>query len=213
MNDNAAHNTHKKTARRHSKKRITGKRKTTITEARREQLRKATEASVAAKKKRRELAEKEGITLKQAFMMSTLTEKQRKLVINLADGMPKSEAGIAAGYSPESVSSTVAITLKNEKVQESLQNLMEAKGLGTDKLLEVHKEMLQATKVISVVTGKDANGSTMDFIDVPDWSARGQGLNMGYKLKGLYADQNLNITAETHEQRMQRLLGIADSNE
>ena len=179
-----------------------------LSEAKLEVLEKARQAYQLKCRLKREEKQALKIAEKNMVLTTGLTQKQRGLVLGLAQGLPKSEAGLKAGYAPDSVASSVYNALQSPNVQESLHNLMEAAGLGTDKLLAVHKEMLQATKVVSVVSGKDANGSTMDFIDVPDWTARGQGLNMGYKLKGLYADQNVNVSVESHEQRMQRLLGM-----
>jgi hypothetical protein len=65
--------------------------------------------------------------------------------------------------------------------------------------------MIQATKVVSAIGGKDADAGSVDFIDVPDWQARGKGLEMAYKLTGAFIEkkeitfpEGLNIKVSFH---------------
>ena len=92
--------------------------------------------------------------------MAKLTLKQRRLIKGIAGGMTQRAAANAAGISEEYASRVV----KKGQVLEALGELMERSGLGDLSLLAKHAELLEATKVIAVVTGKDAGMGTVDFI-------------------------------------------------
>ena len=74
---------------------------------------------------------------------------------------------------------------------------MERRGMGDDYLAEHHRMLIEGTKVISaniIVPGggtdlKDAGSMTKDFIEVPDFQAKAKGLDMFYRLLGLYKDK------------------------
>jgi hypothetical protein len=142
-------------------------------------------------------------------MLGDLTGRERKLVQGIVEGLPIRSAGEAAGYPQSMLDSKIYSVVRKDRVKQTIEEMMEECGLSTKRLFAVHADMLHATKPISAVIGKDANTSTMDFIEVPDWSARGSALNMGYKLKGLYQER-LDVSVESHEERMRRLKGSAD---
>lgn len=84
----------------------------------------------------------------------------------------------AAGYTHAS-----ALNAKNLTESSGFQALAE-EVLPDNLLLKVHKEGLQASKVISaIITGKDADGGTNDFIEVPDHPTRHKFLETAYKIK------------------------------
>lgn len=114
-----------------------------------------------------------------------LTDKQRKLIKGVAEGKTQKEAAKSAGLSEAHAS----VCLNMPKVQETLQQMMAKHGLDDASLLNAHRELISATKVISAVNGTDANNKTMDFIDVPDFQARAKGLEMAYKLKGAFIEK------------------------
>ena len=118
-------------------------------------------------------------------MAKKLTGKQRKLIQGIAKGKSQRQAAKAAGMD----STYASKVLKKPQVSATLQDLMEKSGLGDKNLLSVHKDMLQASRTVSAVSGKDANAGTVDFIDVPGWQARGKALEMGYKLKGAFIEK------------------------
>jgi len=113
-----------------------------------------------------------------------LTVKQRKLVKGIVDGKTQKQAAKAAGLN-ESYASQI---LNEPKVKATLQDLMEHMGLSDGHLLKAHAEMIQATKAVSVIGGKGAESGSVEFVDVPDWQARGKGLEMAYKLKGAFSE-------------------------
>jgi hypothetical protein len=118
-----------------------------------------------------------------------LTIKQKKLVKGVVAGKTQKQAAIDAGYSPKHAESAASHELNKAQVKATLQSLMAKHGLDDASLLKVHADMIQATKVVSAVGGKDADSKTMDFIDVPDWQARGKGLEMAYKLAGAFVEK------------------------
>jgi len=121
---------------------------------------------------------------------ANLTIKQRKLVKGIADGKTQKQAALEAGYSPKNADNIASHELKKTQVSAAIQDLMEELGLDDKSLLRIHKDMLEAKRIISVMVSKEANGGgTVDFIDVPDWQARGKGLEMAYKLKGAFTDK------------------------
>lgn len=118
-----------------------------------------------------------------------LTVKQKKLIKGVVEGKSQKQAAIDAGYSPTHAESAASHELNKTQVKATLQELMESHGLDDASLLKVHAEMIQATKVISAVGGKDAGAASMDFIDVPDWQARAKGVEMAYKLRGAFIEK------------------------
>lgn len=128
---------------------------------------------------------KEPAKKKAATKPKKLTAKQRKIVKAVAEGKTQRQAAKIANASETYVSGV----LKKPEVIETLQEMMQKHGLDDASLLSVHAEMLQATKVVSAIGGKDAGAGSVDFIDVPDWQARGKGLEMAYKLKGAFVDK------------------------
>lgn len=118
-----------------------------------------------------------------------LTTKQRKLIKGIAEGKTQKKAAIDAGYSAKSAESIASQELNKTTVKATLLELMEKHGLDDESLLRTHAEMIQATKVVSAIGGKDAGAGSVDFIDVPDWQARGKGLEMAYKITGKFIEK------------------------
>jgi hypothetical protein len=114
-----------------------------------------------------------------------LTAKRKKLIKGIAEGKTQRQAAKEAGLN-ECHASTI---LKEPQVIATIQSLMAKHGLDDDSLLIAHKELINATKVVSAVGNKDAGASTVDFIDVPDFQARAKGIEMAYKLKGAFVDK------------------------
>ncbi len=113
-----------------------------------------------------------------------LTTKQRKLIKGKAEGKTTREACKKAGLNEQ----YACDLLKKPEIQASLQELMAKHGLDDASILSMHSEMIHASKVVSAVGGNDAGAGSVDFIDVPDWQARGKGIEMAYKLKGAFTE-------------------------
>ena len=67
----------------------------------------------------------------------------------------------------------------------SIPKMLEADGLPRSAYRTVIKECLSATRSISCLSGKEADGGTVDFVDVPDYRVR---LEAGKVLIALYGD-------------------------
>ncbi len=63
--------------------------------------------------------------------------------------------------------------------------MLEADGLPRSAYRSAIKECLQATRSISCISGKEANGGTLDFVEVPDFGRR---LDAAKVLIALYGD-------------------------
>lgn len=75
-----------------------------------------------------------------------------------------------------------------------ISELMDSMGLTEHKLILKVQEGLDATRSISAIAGTEANGGTVDFVDVPDYAVRHKYLETSLKLKGkLQKDSSTNI--------------------
>jgi len=127
--------------------------------------------------------------------MATL--KQKKAIKYIAEGDSVSKAMLKAGYSPATAKNPSELT---ERI--GFRELLEIAGVSDEKLAEVLNNGLNATRVISAVGGKEANGATTDFIEVPDYAVRHKYLETGLKLKGHQQENNLpNVIQIIKEQK------------
>ncbi len=108
-----------------------------------------------------------------------MTTKQKIVAQKIVENHGNvSKSMLEAGYSPASAKNP-----KNLTNSKGWQQLME-KYLPDATLLQVHREGLQANKVVSArITGADANEATDDFIEIPDHPTRHKFLETAYKLK------------------------------
>ena len=81
-----------------------------------------------------------------------LTIRERKLIKALVAGQTPTAAMKTAGYSKETAERKAAKKVGESRIQETLQELMEKKGLTDDYLLQGLLEGTKATK--HIVTGK-----------------------------------------------------------
>ena len=112
-----------------------------------------------------------------------LTIKQKKLVKGIVAGKTQRQAAKEAGLN-ESYASNI---LKEPHIVLKIQDLMEGMGLSDAVLLIKHRELLNAQKQISGV--KDADGGSVEFIEVPDYQTQIKALESAYKLKGAYVEK------------------------
>jgi hypothetical protein len=68
---------------------------------------------------------------------------------------------------------------------------MEAADLGLNRGLAKLNQLLESTKPISCIKGKEADGGTVDFVDVPDNQAQCKALDMLLNLGDYYPDKKL----------------------
>lgn len=77
-----------------------------------------------------------------------------------------------------------AATIGNENlIKLEISDLMDQMGISDERLVSVLDEGLQANRTISAIAGTEANGGTVDFVDVPDFQTRHRYLETGLKLK------------------------------
>lgn len=105
-------------------------------------------------------------------MAETITPRKRKLIKGIVDGKTQRQSAIDAGYSPKSAESQASQILKDPKVQQSLQDMMDEAGLSNDILLSKHVELLHAKRG-----------------EVPDYQTQTKALEMALKLKGAFVEK------------------------
>jgi hypothetical protein len=114
------------------------------------------------------------------------TARQKKAIKKLVEngGKSVSKAMREAGYS--------AKTAKNpEKLTESkaFKELL-ADQIPNELIVQKLKEGLDANRVISAISGKQASGATTDFIEVPDQAVRHKYVETSMKAKGILIDKH-----------------------
>jgi hypothetical protein len=114
-----------------------------------------------------------------------LTGRDKKLLKILQDDpeIDVKEAMIQAGFAESTASKQSKRTVEKSSFQEA----MEKTGITDAYLTKKLQEGLEADKIISAVSGKDAGTESMDFVEVPDHAARKSYLDMAHKIKGAYA--------------------------
>ena len=98
------------------------------------------------------------------------TPKQKRASKLVEEGRTLGEAMVKAGYSPNTAKAPTKLTRSK-----GWQKLMEKK-LPDSKLLKIHNQALEATKIISSHTEPD--------YAVPDIPTRLKAVELGYKVKG-----------------------------
>lgn len=112
--------------------------------------------------------------------------RQRKALKILVENGGRSVSGAmrAAGYSPETAKSPQKLTKSK-----SWEKLLE-KYLPDRLLTQKISEGLDANRVISAISGKQANGATSDFIEVPDHAVRHKFVETSLKIKGKLVERH-----------------------
>lgn len=126
------------------------------------------------------------------------TLRQQRAVEKLVEkgGTEKSmgEIMVAAGFSPETAKNPTKLT-----ESKGFQALVK-QYLPDDLLLKVHKDGLEANKVVSARAKSkhgdpiNADEDTDDFIEVPDHPTRAKFLELGYKIGGKLSGEAASIT-------------------
>lgn len=134
--------------------------------------------------------------------MPTLKQKKAFEAVGV-NGGNVSQAMKTAGYSEEVSKRTDKLT-KTKGWQELMEEF-----LPDDLLAKVHQDGLNATRVISaVITDKEANGGTSDFVEVPDYAVREKYLVDAYKLKGSFApERSVNLDVKTTAKEIREASG------
>ncbi len=124
--------------------------------------------------------------------------RRKQIIRDVAAGKPLQQAGIDAGLSPTSAASQVSRIVREPQTQDALLAALEKRGLTDDYAADHHRQLIEATKVISAMviapgSGsdlKDAGSMTRDFVEVPDNQAKAKGLEMLYKLRGKFTEKH-----------------------
>ena len=123
--------------------------------------------------------------------------RQQKYKKHLLEGKSKYESALLAGYAK---TTALAHTAQLDK-RIGIDKVMERNGLTDSFLIEKHKKLLEAVKVIGYLHQykKSEKGGiekispeeavSNEFIEVPDFHSIAKGLELAYKLKGYLKDR------------------------
>jgi len=138
--------------------------------------------------------------IKRRSKKYALTDKERKYAELRAKDVKPYPAALQAGYTKATARSAgqrieprLAETGVIEDIRERNLRILKESGLGDIERFGKLKDLTEATKVISAVSGKSATGTTMDFIDVPDNPVQLQALKEAFRLAGDYPADKLEI--------------------
>lgn len=76
-----------------------------------------------------------------------------------------------------------------DQVKCATRRAMREHGLEFNYLLSRIKYLCEATKPISCIRGKEADGGTVDFVDVPDNAAIAKGVDIALNLGAYYPEK------------------------
>jgi len=91
------------------------------------------------------------------------------------------DAALPAKLSNSGADSYANRTLKNTKFRETFEQMLDRKGLGQERIAEVHADNLQATKVVATATKE---GQITDVLERPDYATRQRAVQSGWRILG-----------------------------
>jgi hypothetical protein len=123
-----------------------------------------------------------------------LTAKQQELIRQLAKTKHQGKAAIAAGYSPKHARQSAHQAL--ESIRKTAPELLARHGLDDDSLIDKHLLPLmnaEETKFFSLPVGRGKDRRLqIESRKTANWSARQNGLDMAFKIRGLYVREQEN---------------------
>jgi hypothetical protein len=123
-----------------------------------------------------------------------LTAKQQELIRQLAKTKHQGKAAIAAGYSPKHARQSAYQAL--ESIRKTAPELLARHGLDDDSLIDKHLLPLmnaEDTKFFALPVGKGKGRRLqIESRKTANWSARQNGLDMAFKIRGLYVREQEN---------------------
>lgn len=123
-----------------------------------------------------------------------LTAKQRALIRALTKTKHQGKAAVAAGYSPKHARQSAYQAL--ESIRKTAPELLARHGLDDDSLIDKHLLPLmnaEETKFFTLPVGKGKDRRLrIESRKTANWSARQNGLDMAFKIRGLYVREQEN---------------------
>jgi len=112
---------------------------------------------------------------------TALSVRERLFIQGIAAGKNTYQAAISAGYAPSTAKSDAYYIQENPRIRRAIEEIFEDNGLSFRRLIQVLKNGMEATKMISVpVTYIDKDGKQIGqghkkqrmLIEVPDFQMR-----------------------------------------
>lgn len=121
------------------------------------------------------------------------TIKEKKFVKEYLKTGNGTEAALSAYDTKDRKSASVIATENLAKL--SIADIMDQMGITDERLMQVLDDGLNASRTISTIGGREANGATVDFVDVPDFISRHKYLETGLKLKDKFPSSKIDHTS------------------
>lgn len=138
------------------------------------------------------------------------TIKEKKFVKAYIESGNGTQAAMKA-YDVKDPNSASSIASENLRKLD-ISTLMDNRGITDERLLDKLNEGLEATRSISAIAGTEANGGTVDFVDVPDYAIRHKYLETGLKLKNKFPNAsnqtNVQVNVINHLKAEKNEFGI-----
>jgi DNA-binding MarR family transcriptional regulator len=155
------------------------------------------------------LQDKTRMSKAQKEQLKKLSPKEAQTFLALADNpsMSIKDAALQAGFSESSSKSTVYTALKNKAPL-----LMEfiRQSYGPDKVAKKFIDLTEAKKVISAIAGKDADGKSTDFVEVPDNKTQLEANKAIARLMGLEPAKEATIEHRSVRDEQQEMQEVQD---
>lgn len=126
--------------------------------------------------------------------MQDLTMKQRKFIKHFFETGNGTQSARLSGYSgnDNALGARANYLLSNNKISRAIERLKEKAGLSDDKLLDKHKQLLEAKRLhacdVHIKKGEsgkyEINENSNDFIEVEDNQVQLGALKLGYQING-----------------------------
>jgi len=140
----------------------------------------------------------------------TKLQKATLEILKENPNMPLGKAMVAAGYAENTSRSPKQKLVESKGLSvaiEDYREILRDKGITEHKLAEKQAEWLDAKKVVSaLVTGKNADSKTTDFIEVPDYQIQvkaGEMLREDFGLKQSGPPININFNKIATNQKQE----------
>lgn len=130
--------------------------------------------------------------MKTAVKRPPKTLKEKKFKKILAETGDHILAATEA-YDVTSRDSARAVASENLRKLSGIAEILDKHDVTDDYLAEKTKEGLEANRTISAISGKEANGGTVDFVDVPDYAVRHKYLETALKLKNKFPTKETGV--------------------
>lgn len=141
---------------------------------------------------------KQSVMKKHNKVKPTLLQRKTLEILKENPDMPLGKAMISAGYAEKTSRHPKRKLVESKGLSVAIKEwaeVLRGRGLGEERLLEKYEEHLEAKRVVSArIVSKDADSTTDDFIEVPDYQAQARAVEWMREDLGLKNTGNGGVT-------------------